>query len=54
MKIRSGKNQVAILLAPRESMAFAQQLIKAALASGGAVEADRQEPTEEKVEERGG
>lgn len=49
VKIRSGKNEVAIILTPKEVVSMAEQLVKASLASGGQAE---QEPTEETGEEQ--
>lgn len=54
MKIRPGKNEVAIILRPREAVAFGQQLIKAAIASRAPVEEpDEGAATEQPSEEPG-
>lgn len=45
---------VLIRLTPRESVALADKLTRAAIASGGAVADERPEPTEPDVEEREG
>lgn len=54
MKLRPDlkSGTVHIVMTAREAMSLADRLVKAAIQSGGAVEADRQEPTEEKVERR--
>lgn len=52
MHIRSDTKtgSVLIRLTAREATRIASELVKEALASGGAVEDERPEPTEEKVE----
>lgn len=53
MKIKPGKNRVLVTLTPKESMALAQQLIKAALASGAPVGDDEPETEHKPTEEHG-
>jgi hypothetical protein len=53
MKIRPGQNQVVVTFTPSESIAFAQQLIKAAMASGHIEGKDRREPLSDEEEREG-
>lgn len=54
MRIRSDAEHgnVVLTMTAREAIGLADRLVKAAIQSGGSVEADRQEPTEAKMEER--
>lgn len=56
MKIKSDSKtgSVVVVLTAREATRVASTLVRCAIQSGGAVEADRQEPMEEKVEKREG
>lgn len=49
MKVRAETDQVVVVLTPRESMAFAQQLIKAAIQSAPSTDLTK-EPAEESTE----
>lgn len=54
MKIRPDLKigRVIVELSAREAVAYASQLVKCAMASGHAEDGERQEPTNEDVEER--
>jgi hypothetical protein len=54
MKVRpdTKTGNVLVTLSAREATRIASELVKAAIASGGAIEDDRPEPTEPDVEER--
>ena len=51
MKVRSAKNHVLVVLTPKESIAFAEKLVKAAIQSGHVEEASRPEPLDTGVME---
>ena len=56
MKIRADAKtgSVIVAMSAREATRLASELVKAAIASGGAVEDERPEPTDQDVEEREG
>jgi hypothetical protein len=54
MKVRPDPKtgSVVITMTAREAIAYASQLVKCTMASGASGDSERQEPREEKVEER--